>query len=90
MPLKPFVPIAALAFAAPAFAADAPSPTPYALHCGHLFDANTGKLLGETTVITDGKRIKDVKPGRADAPGARFIELGSATCLLFPPGAVER
>ncbi len=39
------------------------APTPVALHCGHLFDANAGKLLGETTIITDGKRIKDVKAG---------------------------
>ena len=34
-----------------------------ALHCGHLFDANAGKLLGETTIIIDGKRIKEVKTG---------------------------
>ncbi len=57
-----------------------------ALHCGHLFDARAGKLLGETTIVTDGKRIKDVEPGRADAAGARMIELGSATCL---PGLID-
>ena len=86
MPVKPLVPLVALfVSAAPAYAADA-APTPYALHCGHLFDAAAGKLLGETTIVTDGKRIKDVKPGRAEAPGARFIELGSATCL---PGLID-
>jgi imidazolonepropionase-like amidohydrolase len=85
MPVKPFVPLAVLFLAAPAFAAETP-PAPYALHCGHLFDANAGKLLGETTIVTDGKRIKEVKPGRAEAPGARFIELGSSTCL---PGLID-
>ncbi|HKE48386.1 MAG TPA: amidohydrolase family protein [Rhodanobacteraceae bacterium] len=77
--------LVAAALATPAFAADAP-PAPVALHCGHLFDANSGKLLGETTVITDGKRIKEVKPGRAEAPGAKTVELGSATCL---PGLID-
>ena len=55
-------------------AQDAPPTTVPAVtivHCGHLFDSDAGTLLGETTIITDGKRIKDVKPGRADAPGAR-------------------
>jgi len=64
----------------------APSPSVLALHCGHLFDANTGKLLGETTIVTEGKRIKEVKAGRADAPGAQTVELGSATCL---PGLID-
>jgi imidazolonepropionase-like amidohydrolase len=85
MPVKPLAPLAALLFATPAFAADAP-PAPYALHCGHLFDANAGKLVGETTIVTDGKRIKEVKPGRADAQGATLIELGNATCL---PGLID-
>ena len=84
MQAKPLAPLAALVLAVPVFAADAPPP--YALHCGHLFDANAGKLLGETTIVTDGKRIKEVKAGRADAPGARMIELGSATCL---PGLID-
>jgi imidazolonepropionase-like amidohydrolase len=75
----------ALLLTTPAFAGDA-VPSAIALHCGHLFDANTGKLLGETTVITDGKRIKEVKPGRADAAGAQTVELGSATCL---PGLID-
>jgi imidazolonepropionase-like amidohydrolase len=85
MPVKPFVPLAVLFLATSAFAAETP-PTPYALHCGHLFDASAGKLLGETTIVTDGKRIKEVKPGRAEAPGARVIELGSSTCL---PGLID-
>jgi imidazolonepropionase-like amidohydrolase len=89
MQSKPLLILVAATLAAPAIAAEPVQPTPtpvVALHCGHLFDANTGKLLGETTVITDGKRIKEVKPGRADAPGAQAVELGSATCL---PGLID-
>ena len=81
---KPLLLLAALA-AFPALAAEGPT-TAFALHCGHLFDANTGKLVGETTIVTNGKRITEVKPGRADAPGAELIELGSATCL---PGLID-
>jgi imidazolonepropionase-like amidohydrolase len=64
----------------------APSSSVVAIHCGHLFDANTGKLVGETTIVTDGKRIKELKPGRADVPGAQAIDLGSSTCL---PGLID-
>src|SRR4051794_37702559 len=85
MPAKPFALLAAVFFAVPAIAADTAS-TPYAIHCGHLFDANTGKLLGETTIVTDGKRIKEVKAGHADAAGAQMVELGSSTCL---PGLID-
>ncbi len=69
----------------PAWAADAPA-VPVVLHCGHLFDPASGKLLGETSVVVDGKRIKDVKAGRAEVAGAQVIELGSATCL---PGLID-
>jgi imidazolonepropionase-like amidohydrolase len=81
---KPLLLLAAFA-ASPALAAEGTT-TAFALHCGHLFDANTGKLVGETTIVTNGKRIKEVKPGRADTPGAEVIELGSATCL---PGLID-
>ena len=70
---------------APVWAADAP-PVQLVLHCGHLFDPVSGKLLGETSVVVDGKRIKDVKTGRAEVAGAQVIELGSATCL---PGLID-
>jgi imidazolonepropionase-like amidohydrolase len=76
---------AAAAVAAPAFAADAAA-TPIALHCGHLFDASTGKLLGESTIVIDGKRIKEVRPGRVETPNAQTIDLGTATCL---PGLID-
>ncbi len=78
--------IAMLAIPAVAQTPIAPAAMPYALHCGHFFDANTGKLLGETTIVTDGTRIKEVKPGRAEAAGARTIDLGDETCL---PGLID-
>ena len=44
-----------------------------AVHCGHLIDAQAGKLLGETTVVVDGRRIRDVIAGRSAPPGATEI-----------------
>ena len=70
-------------------AADAPAPASQVvvLHCAHLLDTVGGKLLGETTVVTDGKRIKSVQSGRADVPGANAIDLpASSTCL---PGLID-
>lgn len=61
-------------------------PATVVLHCGHLLDATAGKLLGETTIVTDGKRIKEVKAGRAEVSGAQTVELGDATCL---PGLID-
>jgi len=85
MSIKPLAALVALVLATPAFAAES-QPTSVALHCGHLIDTAAGKLLGETTIVTDGKRIKEVKPGRAEVPGAQAVELGSATCL---PGLID-
>jgi imidazolonepropionase-like amidohydrolase len=65
----------------------APAPRPLVLHCGHLFDPVAGKLLGETSIVIDGKRIREVKSGRSDAADATtIIELGNATCL---PGLID-
>jgi imidazolonepropionase-like amidohydrolase len=69
-----------------ATAADAPQPSVVALHCGHLLDVQAGKMLGETTVVVEGKRIRDVKPGASSPPGAQLIELASFTCL---PGFID-
>jgi imidazolonepropionase-like amidohydrolase len=64
-----------------------PTATPtVVLHCGHLFDATTGKLLGETTIVAEGKRIKEVTPGRGRTTSTQMIELGTATCL---PGLID-
>lgn len=47
--LLPFALVAAAA--APAYAAD-----PLALHCARLFDARSGKVLGEHTIVAEAVR----------------------------------
>jgi imidazolonepropionase-like amidohydrolase len=59
---------------------------PIAVHCGNLFDSQTGKLLGETTVVIDGKRIVDVLAGHHVPAHASEIDLPSKTCL---PGLID-
>jgi len=80
----------ALSFATPsAFADDAPAQAPATkvLHCGHLFDSASGRMLGETSVVVRGERIESVQAGAIAAPaGAESIELGDATCL---PGLID-
>ncbi|TWT17581.1 amidohydrolase family protein [Luteimonas marina] len=63
--------------ALPAFAAD-----PVALHCERLFDARSGKVLGEHTIVVEDGRIRSVLPGRAKLPdGTASIVLDGRTCL---------
>ncbi|MGA8276831.1 MAG: amidohydrolase family protein [Rhodanobacteraceae bacterium] len=72
----------------PALAADpptAPASTAMILHCAHLLDTDAGKLLGATTVIVDGDRIRKVEQGRTDTNAATVIEL-AGTCL---PGLID-
>ncbi|WP_380021154.1 metal-dependent hydrolase family protein [Dokdonella ginsengisoli] len=82
----------AAATAVPAMAATAPDPAPapgaaaLALHCGHWFDAKAGQRLGAATVVVQGERIREIKPGRIEVPGATAIDLGDATCL---PGLID-
>jgi imidazolonepropionase-like amidohydrolase len=79
--------IAVLAVTGAAHAADsAPPPAPIALHCGHLIDTAAGKLLGESTILIEGERIKEVRSGKADVAGAQSIDLSGATCL---PGLID-
>ncbi len=84
------VSIAAALAASATFAAEtaAPPPSPplVALHCGHLIDTDTGKLLGASTIVIDGSRIKEVKAGNADVTGAQAIDLANQTCL---PGLID-
>jgi imidazolonepropionase-like amidohydrolase len=71
--------------ASPAEAEPATTPATF-LYCGHLLDTAAGKLLGPTTIVADGNRIREVKAGRVESAGARTIDLGSATCL---PGLID-
>ncbi|MEO8727078.1 MAG: amidohydrolase family protein [Acidobacteriaceae bacterium] len=67
-------------------AAHAQSVPSTVLHCPNLIDAANGKLLGATTVVIEGDRIKEVVPGSASRPGATVIELPGETCM---PGLID-
>ncbi len=57
------------------------------IHCGHLIDTDAGKLLGATTIVIEGKRIKEVKPGYVEVPGATQVnDMPTSTCL---PGLID-
>lgn len=87
-----------LALPALAPAADAPASHDVSvLHCARLLDPAAGKLLGETTLIVDGGRIRelhagsvDTRPYQAAASAAggsyRYVDLPDATCL---PGLID-
>lgn len=85
----------ALLAALPVMAAQESSTAPAALttsvvHCGHLFDSESGRMLGETSITVEGDRIKAVQAGapqaRLNEARAKVIELGNATCL---PGLID-
>lgn len=57
-----------------------------ALHCGHLFDPVAGAVLGATTVVIDGKRVRELDPGTVSPAGATLIDLSDQTCL---PGLID-
>ncbi len=72
---------------APAEDAPAPVPAPLtALHCGHLVDTAAGTVLGATTIVIEGKRVRAVNGGSAPVPGATEIDLHDQTCL---PGLID-
>jgi imidazolonepropionase-like amidohydrolase len=82
---------ALFAFALPVAAEDAAppasAPAVKLVHCGHLFDSASGRMLGETSIVVRGERIESVQAGAIAAPaGATTIELGDATCL---PGLID-
>jgi imidazolonepropionase-like amidohydrolase len=70
---------------APAPAA-APAAAVTAIHCGHFLDVLAGKMLGPTTVIVEGKRVREVVSGSKAPAGATEIDLSSQTCL---PGLID-
>jgi ribosomal protein S17E len=47
--------------------------TVIALHCGHLIDTQASKLLGETTIAVESKRIRNVVAGHQMRKGATEI-----------------
>ncbi|TDR40848.1 imidazolonepropionase-like amidohydrolase [Tahibacter aquaticus] len=73
----------ALLAALPAVAADGVT----ALHCPALVDTAAGKLLGASTVLIEGNRVREVRPGLVTPDGAKAIDLpAGSTCL---PGLMD-
>ena len=90
----------AAALALPTAIAAEPAQTPpgvTVLQCAHLVDTAAGKLLGETTLVIEGKQVKEIKAGYVDyssyanaakASGASFLyqKFINGTCL---PGLID-
>jgi imidazolonepropionase-like amidohydrolase len=57
-----------------------------ALHCGHLIDTAAGKMLGETTIVIENGRVREVSSGTQTPAGAKVIDLGTQTCM---PGLID-
>jgi imidazolonepropionase-like amidohydrolase len=51
-----------------------------------LLDSINGKMLGATTVVVEGGRIRDVSPGASTPAGAKEVDLSTQTCL---PGLID-
>jgi imidazolonepropionase-like amidohydrolase len=76
----------AQAAAAPAANAGA-APAPTVIHCAHLIDTAAGKLLGATSIVIDGQRIREVVAGAVTREGAKVIEMpANDTCM---PGLID-
>ncbi len=73
--LLPFLALAA-SLSPQAFASGA-----LALHCERMFDARSGRVLGEHTIVVEDGRIRSVQAGRATATGIEAIDLAGRTCL---------
>ena len=86
-PAAPAAPAGAAASAGAVAPAGPASPAAVTvLHCGHLLDTVAGKLLGPSTVVIEGKRIREVSTGTQSPVAARTIDLSSSTCL---PGLID-
>jgi imidazolonepropionase-like amidohydrolase len=57
-----------------------------AIHCGHLLDVVAGKMLGDTIIVIEGKRIRQVLTGSQAPAGAVTVDLASQTCV---PGLID-
>jgi imidazolonepropionase-like amidohydrolase len=67
-------------------AADAPVPGVTALLCGHLIDTAAGKVLGESTIVIEAGRVREVHSGAQAPAGAATIDLKTQTCM---PGLID-
>jgi imidazolonepropionase-like amidohydrolase len=70
-----------------AAAAQTPAAAPLtALQCGHVIDTAEGKMLGATTVVVEGGRIRELASGASAPAGARVVDLSTQTCM---PGLID-
>lgn len=76
---------AALCFAAPA-TAQAPAEPVTVIHAGTLIAQPGRASMRNASVIVRGGKIAEVRPGFADVPGARVVDLRSSTVL---PGLID-
>ncbi len=81
---SPVAVLVAMAAAPLAWCADAP--TVMALQCGHLIDTAAGKTLGESTVVVEGGRVREVTSGKSAPADAKVIDLSAQTCM---PGLID-
>ncbi len=78
--------VAAVIFAAPAFAQQsAPNPTTLFTNV-HVFDGTNEKLIENANVLIEGSLIKKVSTSEIDAPGATVINGGGRTLM---PGLID-
>ena len=72
---RPTLALTALLAAPGAFAAE-----PLAVHCGQLFDARAGRMLGAHTIVVREGKVAEVVGGSAPVAGARSIDLAGHAC----------
>jgi imidazolonepropionase-like amidohydrolase len=73
--------------AGPVLAAESPVPASVtALLCGHLIDTANGKVLGETTIVIENGRVREVLTGIRAPAAATPIDLKTQTCM---PGLID-
>jgi imidazolonepropionase-like amidohydrolase len=72
---------------APKLSAQTPAAAaPTVLHCGAYFEVTSGKRLSEHSIVVQGDKVLEVRPGRADVAGAQVIDLPHHTCM---PGLID-
>ncbi|HEY0044952.1 MAG TPA: amidohydrolase family protein, partial [Allosphingosinicella sp.] len=86
MKLRTTLTALALALAAPAYAQSAPAPAAQAeevtvIHAGTLIAVPGQAPRRQASIIVRGRRIAEVRDGFADVPGARVVDLRSATVM---------
>jgi imidazolonepropionase-like amidohydrolase len=68
-------------------ASESPAPEITVIHCVHVIDTVAGKMLGATSIVIDGQRIREVVPGAVTREGAKVIEMpANDTCM---PGLID-